>query len=138
MIRRPPRSTLFPYTTLFRSSAVNERELRRRRHDLESLTDLAEALERTVDSASVARTLLDSVIDTFGFPRGVVLAGPEGQLPLLASFGLEEETARRPGRPAASAVVTEAHASHGTVLVSGLDEAADPWLSKLLPNAGNL
>src|SRR2546425_6127564 len=24
MIRRPPRSTLFPYTTLFRSSALNE------------------------------------------------------------------------------------------------------------------
>src|SRR2546430_10369248 len=26
MIRRPPRSTLFPYTTLFRSRAVNRRE----------------------------------------------------------------------------------------------------------------
>src|SRR2546422_3805969 len=25
MIRRPPRSTLFPYTTLFRSSAASER-----------------------------------------------------------------------------------------------------------------
>src|SRR3712207_7080491 len=24
MIRRPPRSTLFPYTTLFRSAAINE------------------------------------------------------------------------------------------------------------------
>src|SRR5256886_16006161 len=28
MIRRPPRSTLFPYTTLFRSHAVLEEELR--------------------------------------------------------------------------------------------------------------
>src|SRR3712207_7541585 len=27
MIRRPPRSTLFPYTTLFRSEAVGAREL---------------------------------------------------------------------------------------------------------------
>src|SRR2546422_6724306 len=27
MIRRPPRSTLFPYTTLFRSVAVHERRL---------------------------------------------------------------------------------------------------------------
>src|SRR3712207_8372232 len=26
MIRRPPRSTLFPYTTLFRSSALHERD----------------------------------------------------------------------------------------------------------------
>src|SRR5690348_18023839 len=28
MIRRPPRSTLFPYTTLFRSGLAVERELR--------------------------------------------------------------------------------------------------------------
>src|SRR3712207_7849707 len=27
MIRRPPRSTLFPYTTLFRSRALRERQL---------------------------------------------------------------------------------------------------------------
>src|SRR5215213_4093972 len=27
MIRRPPRSTLFPYTTLFRSTAVSDRPL---------------------------------------------------------------------------------------------------------------
>src|SRR2546430_4646538 len=26
MIRRPPRSTLFPYTTLFRSTALSERD----------------------------------------------------------------------------------------------------------------
>src|SRR3712207_7894390 len=31
MIRRPPRSTLFPYTTLFRSPDVRGGELRRRR-----------------------------------------------------------------------------------------------------------
>src|SRR5260221_2288870 len=29
MIRRPPRSTLFPYTTLFRSSVVMDEQLRR-------------------------------------------------------------------------------------------------------------
>src|SRR5471032_3601707 len=28
MIRRPPRSTLFPYTTLFRSRAANARDVR--------------------------------------------------------------------------------------------------------------
>src|SRR3712207_7293277 len=31
MIRRPPRSTLFPYTTLFRSRARRRRRLRRHR-----------------------------------------------------------------------------------------------------------
>src|SRR5258706_3952640 len=30
MIRRPPRSTLFPYTTLFRSKAVSSRSCRAR------------------------------------------------------------------------------------------------------------
>ena len=34
-------------------SAVNERELRRRRGDLEALTDLAESLERSVDSSNI-------------------------------------------------------------------------------------
>src|SRR2546422_6953499 len=29
MIRRPPRSTLFPYTTLFRSSAANQEDILR-------------------------------------------------------------------------------------------------------------
>src|SRR2546430_5493144 len=32
MIRRPPRSTLFPYTTLFRSQGLTERQLDHR-HD---------------------------------------------------------------------------------------------------------
>src|SRR6266487_4479363 len=34
MIRRPPRSTLFPYTTLFRSSSTHERRARRRERPL--------------------------------------------------------------------------------------------------------
>src|SRR5687767_15570956 len=33
MIRRPPRSTLFPYTTLFRSRAFGERRAVQRNHD---------------------------------------------------------------------------------------------------------
>lgn len=119
-------------------SAINERELRRRRGDLEALTDLAESLERAVDSSNIARSLLDSVIDTFGFPRGVVLAGPEGQLPLLASYGLDETTARRPGRAGRSAVVEEAHRTHSTLLVRSLDAGSDPWLAALLPDAENL
>ena len=119
-------------------SAINERELRRRRGDLEALTDLAESLERAVDSSNIARSLLDSVVDTFGFPRGVVLAGPEGQLPVLASFGLAEMTARRPGRPGRSAVVDEAHRSHSTLLVRNLDPDSDPWLASLMPDAENL
>src|SRR5256885_3666601 len=42
MIRRPPRSTLFPYTTLFRSEVVRRRRpLRRRRAMPDALRDLS-------------------------------------------------------------------------------------------------
>ncbi|HWH30940.1 MAG TPA: sensor domain-containing diguanylate cyclase [Mycobacteriales bacterium] len=119
-------------------SAVNERELRRRRHDLEALTTLAERVERAVDGKNIARLLLDSVVETFDFTRGLVLAGPEGQLPLLASYGLPESTARRPGKPGGSAVVAVAHEAHATQLVRGLDAQQDPWLSRLLPDAEDL
>src|SRR3712207_7470689 len=38
MIRHPPRSTLLPYTTLFRSQAASEAELGPKRHGLETAT----------------------------------------------------------------------------------------------------
>src|SRR3712207_7145147 len=60
MIRRPPRSTLFPYTTLFRSAAL-------RRY----LTDLAE-LYRLQLSTFIDRNL-DSPLDLLG-PELVALA----------------------------------------------------------------
>src|SRR3712207_7471692 len=47
MIRRPPRSTLFPYTTLFRSKP--EPEIYRR-----ALTRLSAAVGRTVEAADCA------------------------------------------------------------------------------------
>src|SRR5438132_7189560 len=49
MIRRPPRSTLFPYTTLFRSLVVDlrDRDLEARAHPLlEALQDVPLALQR--------------------------------------------------------------------------------------------
>jgi diguanylate cyclase (GGDEF)-like protein len=120
-------------------SAVNERELRRRRRDLEGLTDLAEKIEKAEDARHVARLLLDSVVERSSrFERGVVLAGPEGQLQLLASCSLAEEVARRPGRPGPSAVVAAAHEARGTQLVRGLDPDAEPWLARLLPDAEDL
>src|SRR3989454_10521187 len=59
MIRRPPRSTLFPYTTLFRSRA----DLRRRvqttrlaaRHALKRLRDVGMELEGVVEEGETAR-----------------------------------------------------------------------------------
>src|SRR3712207_7644999 len=46
MIRRPPRSTLFPYTTLFRSSARSPRSSSRRAHAGEEHGGQARGLHR--------------------------------------------------------------------------------------------
>src|SRR5258708_24247754 len=46
MIRRPPRSTLFPYTTLFRSSVLFEPRLGNREREAATLETLAWALPR--------------------------------------------------------------------------------------------
>src|ERR1051325_10016530 len=58
MIRRPPRSTLFPYTTLFRSGECGERGLSSNRH---------------LAGAGGAAELLDAV----GVHRGAAAAGAE-------------------------------------------------------------
>src|SRR2546426_9375438 len=59
MIRRPPRSTLFPYTTLFRSRALAEAraalELDRGRRDL--LEEVAELSEEVGDAAGAEAAL---------------------------------------------------------------------------------
>src|SRR5947199_3554777 len=53
MLRRPPRSTLFPYTTLFRSAVWRGRQRRRRQHD----KDRREAVDADLQ-ARQHRTLL--------------------------------------------------------------------------------
>src|SRR2546427_2398962 len=47
MIRRPPRSTLFPYTTLFRSRHVARRDVRQRGHR-RRVDDRHEVLARVI------------------------------------------------------------------------------------------
>src|SRR5256885_6967907 len=67
MIRRPPRSTLFPYTTLFRSQAAgrllalnNERHLKPAAEMARLFADLPEAIANTREiSARLHFTLAD-------------------------------------------------------------------------------
>src|SRR3712207_8576264 len=55
MIRRPPRSTLFPYTTLFRSDPHRAREARVERIAHVVAPQLARAPARDVEEAVVQR-----------------------------------------------------------------------------------
>src|SRR3712207_8257191 len=61
MIRRPPRSTLFPYTTLFRSNVSRLAESRRFLWD-EGARILISAVDYTADwNEAAVRTLIEQV-----------------------------------------------------------------------------
>jgi two-component system, cell cycle response regulator len=119
-------------------SAVNERELRRRRYDLEALASMATRLEDTTDAVSVADTILDCVRDTFGFDRTLFFAAPDGgELQLLAYTGEVTRGVRGPP-PGAGSALEIAIGSRTTQLVSYPHVDTDPWLSVLLPGARNV
>jgi diguanylate cyclase (GGDEF)-like protein len=117
-------------------SAINERELRRRRYDLEALAKLATALEENRDGKGIAEGLMDSLQETFGFERGVVLGKRSDEVDVLASRG----DLAHDGGPVVGADMTmrSAWESKHTVLVSRLDPMMNPTLSSLLPEARNL
>src|SRR3712207_7213375 len=55
MIRRPPRSTLFPYTTLFRSRDSPESEERKKVHDIARLEIWSQRRKDLLEEAKNAR-----------------------------------------------------------------------------------
>jgi len=55
MIRRPPRSTLFPYTTLFRSSALDVHTRQRMETELLTLWEEAAADAQDAESSNAIR-----------------------------------------------------------------------------------
>src|SRR5438552_9096267 len=71
MIRRPPRSTLFPYTTLFRSKDWFRYESHFV-HGRDSLVDILK--ERGLLSESDAEPLLDRKSGSAGMPRPISYA----------------------------------------------------------------
>jgi diguanylate cyclase (GGDEF)-like protein len=118
-------------TTLF--SSVNERELRRRKRDVEALAEMAEHLEEASEPRDVAAIVLGSLCDTFGFTRGVLLASPQGDdLNPLAFRGPGEVAEVSPGL---DSCVRKAWAQRETLLLKKLAPESDPQLSSLLPFA---
>jgi diguanylate cyclase (GGDEF)-like protein len=119
-------------------SAINERELRRRRYDTESLATMATMLEGATDTTAVATTIVDSVATTFDFESVVLIASADGCDPtVLASHGVEADLAGARFDPELSALA-RASFERTSVLVRGLDQDDDAWLDGALPGARNI
>jgi diguanylate cyclase (GGDEF)-like protein len=116
-------------------SFLNERELRRRKNDLEALNEMGVEFESLTDAGKVAESYLTKVCEALGFKRGLVIAGPAGDLTVLAARGAEGT-----GQSVSSerGVVAEAWGRRETVLVDRLDPADDPVVAALLPNPRTL
>ncbi|HEU4480836.1 MAG TPA: sensor domain-containing diguanylate cyclase [Actinomycetota bacterium] len=113
-------------------SYVNERELRRRKIDLESLEEMSRDLKDVLDPTMIADLLLEKIASAFNFRRGVVIQKRDGDLFMMASRGGQ----MGPGSsPVVDSVVQRAWEEHASVRVKHLSPKEDPWLSNLLPDA---
>ncbi len=113
-------------TTTF--AAVNERELRRRRYDLEALARFALALEAVETPDDVAATMLDAIAQVYDCDSGVVVHGAGAPLRALAVRGEVDPalaTGGGEGLLERSPVVALAIAEQRSLLVShrGEDDA---------------
>ena len=118
-------------------SAVNERELRRRRYDLEALAKFSLHLETVTKGTDVAEILCERVADEFGFQRVLMFGAREGDIFLMHALGAADVSEDAP-RPGEGQFLARIAASHETLLVSKFDAEEDPGLAALMPGCQNL
>lgn len=104
--------------------------------ELDGLLSLATQLLAAPDSHTAAACLLDSVVEMYGFPRGVLLGAADGRLPVLASHGLTEPSP--PVGQGRSAAITRALEENTSRAVHRLDATRERWLGQLFPAAADV
>jgi diguanylate cyclase (GGDEF)-like protein len=119
-------------TSIF--SAMNERELRQRRADLQALVDVGARLDEVADPVHQARIVLDGLAARFGITRGLILGASEGNLIVLASRGATELDGIAP----ADAIVQTAWQRRSMLPVKRLNPELNPLISATLPDGRNL
>ncbi|HUF06631.1 MAG TPA: EAL domain-containing protein [Candidatus Binatia bacterium] len=115
-------------------SAMNERELRQRRTDLQALVDVGNRLDDVTDPVLQARVVLDGLVTRFGFERGLVVGAAEGSLIVLASRGAGEWS----GTAEADAVIRRSWESRDLLPVKRVSPEHNPMLAATMPGARNL
>jgi diguanylate cyclase (GGDEF)-like protein len=118
-------------------AAVNERELRRRRYELEQLAHMSRELEDANDPLSVGDVLLEALTDTFGFRRLALFELVDDTPRLLTARGLLDAVVADFDLGADS-VLRMANDRRQTMLVADIDDTVDPWLAAIMPDARNL
>ena len=120
-------------TSIF--SAMNERELRQRRADLQAMVDVGARLDDVGDPVRQSQIVLDGLADRFGFERGVVVGAADERAVLLAARNATDvpTTAHEPDW-----IIRRAWERHELLPVKRLDPVQDPILTAALPDARNL
>jgi diguanylate cyclase (GGDEF)-like protein len=116
-------------------SAMNERELRQRRADLQSLVDVGARLDDVTDPVRQSNLVLSGLVDRFGFTRGVVLGAVDDRMVILASSGITQPPT---ATAVPDAIVSRALSGRETIAVRAMDPALDPFLTTVMPDALNL
>jgi diguanylate cyclase (GGDEF)-like protein len=116
-------------------SAMNERELRQRRADLQSMVDIGARLDDVGDPVRQSRIVLDGLAERFGFERGVVLGASDDKVVVLAARNAADvpTTATDPDW-----IVRRAWDRRELLPVKRLDPVQDPLLTAVLPGAVNV
>jgi diguanylate cyclase (GGDEF)-like protein len=123
--------------TIASLAAINERELRRRRFEMEQLAQMGRLLEDANDPLSVGDVLLEALGDTFGFRRMAIFEVSGAHPRLLTSRNTID--ADVPDFTLGEGSVLQVTGSRrSTLLVAEIDEAVDPWLAAIMPDARNL
>lgn len=133
-----PTAALFTYIGLVwtvalltaSASAVNEREILRRRYDLDAFARMSGALELATGLHDVARTVVDHVCENFGASRGGIVSVRDDDPVMIAGRGL----ARVSSAGQVDGLVAAAAEGRRTLLVTRLD-AGNAWLAGHMPDA---
>ena len=123
--------------TIASLAAVNERELRRRRYELEQLAQMGRSLEEAHDPLGVGDVLLDALADTFQFRRMALFEVEEDSPRLLTCRNLLDAVVDD-FTVGPSSVLSTAANERRTLLVTEMDPAVDPWLTAIMPDARNI
>lgn len=116
-------------------SAVNERELRRRRFDLEALATFAVELEEATEPITVAEKTVQSIVENFAIER-IVLVSSDRIPHVLAAHGVA--VAAGVGTTGPNSVLSQACQLRSTLLPADLSPVHDPWLAALFGHARNV